>query len=471
MFQSTRTSSGSDIFVRTFLRIIVIVVVMFPIVCTSTATPNGAIPTGMTFTVTSSGDDIDALPGDGTCAVTGSSEKCTLRAAVQETNALSGADTIILPAGTYTFVTSSGLDEDATNGDLDIGDELTITGAGAGSTIIDGNGSVTSDRVFDVGNRKVASISGVTIRNGSDTYGFGGGAIRNNGTLTVQDVIISANGSGGNGGAISNGYENPSAALVLKRVIIDGNGASHGGGLNNAGILTVEDSTLTNNSALAGGGLYNLGNASLNRVTLGGNNGQFGGGGIYNAGTLALTNTTISSNTGTTASAPGTAINNTAHPFTSIPGSTTVTNGTIAGNTTEGNVAMYNDPGNTIRVQNTIIANPSAANCNGTITSLGHNLENGKSCGLVSAGDLMNTDPRLGPLLNNGGPTLTHALLQGSLAIDGGSNQACPTVDQRGVTRPIDGNGDGTDVCDIGSYEADAGPVGVSSVMLPLILR
>ncbi len=100
-----------------------------------------------TFVVNSTEDLPDADQGDNVCAA--SNGKCTLRAAIMQANFTAGADTITLPPGTYQL-TRSGDDDQAVLGDLDITDSLTIIGAGADVTIVDGNGVVTGDRVFDV---------------------------------------------------------------------------------------------------------------------------------------------------------------------------------------------------------------------------------------------------------------------------------------------------------------------------------
>ncbi len=127
----------------------------------------------------------------------------------------------------------------------------------------------------------------------------------------------------------------------------------------------------------------------------------------------------------------------------------TVTSSTFFGNYPYG---LANGGGNSVTVKNTLVANSGSANCTGTITSLGHNLDSANTCAFAAAGDLPNTDPLVGPLANNGGPTLTHALLRGSPAINAGANDGCPTTDQRGVRRPQRG------VCDIGAYEFPASP-------------
>jgi len=133
-------------------------------------------------------------------------------------------------------------------------------------------------------------------------------------------------------------------------------------------------------------------------------------------------------------------------------------------------VALYKM--GTVTLTNTIIANnPNGGDClaSSPITSMGHNLDSDDSCGLTSAGDLSNiADPKLGPLQLNGGPTLTHALLEGSPAIDAGDNSVLEdplnlTTDQRGAGFPRRAG----DHVDIGSFELGAtvppGPIEVTN--------
>src|SRR3990172_12560377 len=130
---------------------------------------------------------------DGTCDA-----DCSLREAITAANAAAGADAIAVPAGTY-LITIVGSGEDAAaTGDLEITDDLTLTGAGAASTIIDGG---ANDRVLHiVGSTVVVDLVDVTIRNGAESL-MGGGGIRNEGDLLVVDSSVTQNAvSGGIGG-------------------------------------------------------------------------------------------------------------------------------------------------------------------------------------------------------------------------------------------------------------------------------
>jgi CSLREA domain-containing protein len=150
-----------------------------------------------TFVVNSTADAVDAARGNGVCATDTSSPAagaCTLRAAIQEANALAGAPhTIVLPAGTY-ILTIPGAEDAAASGDLDITASMTISGAGAAATIIDAN---DIGRVFQVMRGSVVTISGVTARRGNGYLEPGvGGGVLNDGTLTLNDSVVSRNRGG-----------------------------------------------------------------------------------------------------------------------------------------------------------------------------------------------------------------------------------------------------------------------------------
>lgn len=367
-------------------------------------------------------------------------------------NVAAPGDTILIPAGTITLTGPSGEDANL-GGDLDILKNLTIQGAGAGATIIDGG---ALDGVFDILVPHSLFLSGVTIRNGINSAQGGGGGIRNFGTLNLSNVIVSGNqaarttaGDRNNGGGIRN-----LGAMSLSRVVISDNVArGNGGGIYNeqGAVMTLADVSVSANRAeIAGGGVFNGGSVTLTRVTVSGNNADTNGGGIFatrgsgvvTAAHTTLTNVTLSGNR--TGGLGGGIFNSATAALTNV---------TVSGNSTTIVAAGGISNSGSATLKNVLLAGNTAgigggANCSGTIASLGHNLDDGATCGLAEPGDLSNTDPNLGPLQDSGSFTFTHALLRGSPAIDAGTNAGCPPTDQRGVARPQGA------ACDIGAYES-----------------
>src|SRR5262249_137289 len=164
-----------------------------------------------TLTVDTTDDGVDVTPGDGQCRT--ANDHCTLRAAIQEANALLGADVIRLPAGTYLISRAGSAEDPPATADLDITSAISITGDGAATTIVDGE---QLDRVFDVLATGAAVISGVTIQNGSTDAGAG---IRvEGGTLKLMESTVVGNQASDAGG----GIDNDGGALQVVRSTVSG---------------------------------------------------------------------------------------------------------------------------------------------------------------------------------------------------------------------------------------------------------
>ena len=345
------------------------------------------------------GSDIGALElgsGGSVVTTTNDSGPGSLRQAIADANGdPASTDPIsFAPGVTGTINLQSALP--AISGSVD------IAGPGADQLTVrrDAGGNY---RIFTL-NSGVSRISGLTVADGSASDGAG---IRNSATLTLEGVVIS------------------------------GNTGSTGGGISNGGTLTVRDSTISGNTT------------------------SFSGGGVDNLGTLTLSNSTISGNstTGAQDDTVGGLRND---------GTATIENSTIAANTNtvSGDAAnILRLDGSTTTMKSSIVANPlgGGLNCaagaeSDPLTSQGHNLDSTNSCAFNQPTDLTNTNPQLGPLADNGGPTKTMALPYTSPALDQGKAAAGMSTDQRGQPRPADqevvDNAAGGDGSDIGAFEA-----------------
>ena len=252
---------------------------------TSTIVPAGSavnlvISSGLPAGVNAVADGADVNPGDGICEA--SNGFCTLRAAIQEANALPGPETITLLAGTYSLTLQGGNEDVAASGDLDITDDLNIVSSSGNAADVIITGSSLGDRIFDLpqGSPNV-TIRGVTIQ-GGNIIGSTGGGIRNvAGMLTVENSMVTNNQSDGSGGGISH----LNGTLEIEGTTVSNNTSQgRGGGVQSQdGTVMIEaNSQFTGNQANFGGGL-STGNANVTvtNSSMTGNSAIGGGGGVY----------------------------------------------------------------------------------------------------------------------------------------------------------------------------------------------
>ncbi len=356
------------------------------------------------YSVNSTADVADASPGDMLCD--DGSGNCTLRAAIEEANACLGPNRVSIPADTYVL----------TRGQLAITDEVTVSGAGMKATIIDGN---AASRIFSVAsNLGPVTIQDLTIQNGQASSA-GGVAVGSNTPTLMQRVALKNNFANQySGGAV---HMAPDSELTVVDAVISGNRMTGLGGsvalIYQGAHLTLRNSTVTNNGPSGYGVILDWADGSA-------------------PVTVDIENSTIAGNDGPAL-------------FANSSNVMTITNSTITNNG-EGIRAGAGHGASTITISNSILYG-NGSNCvlkGGTITSGGHNIDSRDSCGFTASGDLVNTNPKLGALLDNGGPTPTRGLLAGSPALNAGDNTLCPQGDQRGSLRD-----DGS--CDIGAFEGE----------------
>jgi hypothetical protein len=447
------------------------------------------------YLVTTTDDTSGLSPSAGSGSSSDPFQIDSLRSAIEGANASTGTPDTISFSETLTGQTIT----------LDFENEpLTFTGM-AITTVEGGNRQITisgnverSHRVIEVLPLATATINNLTITEGTDAVPFvgdggdadaapppttfGGGGIRNAGSLNLNSVIVTDNRSvnpEGGGAGIFNDF---GAALFVSRSTISNNWATsfsdevfvHGGGILNRGTMTLVATTVKDNVARGvGGGIYNIGAANLDRSTVSGNRsedpeigGGGSGGGIQNNGDLWLRNTTVSGNFSPTS---GGGI------FHSANGLINLLNCTVTQNNANSEAGGIKFAGtgaaSTIVLRNTIVAGntlggESPNDIVGAVVSRGPravvraSAVSARYClfGVASEitlsgpGNLTGvTDPRLGDLQDNGGDTFTHALLPDSPAFNRGdpSRAGLPPTDQRGGTFRRVGGGR----VDIGAFE------------------
>lgn len=360
-----------------------------------------------TFVVNTTNDTADATPGDGNCADAGGN--CSLRAAISEANAFAGDDIITIPAGTYTQTLVAANEDLNAGGDWDITSNITINGAGSATTILQAAASAgtATERVLNIRPGATAVINNVTIRNGrftgTMTASTRGAGIENNGSLTLNSVIVRDNQiNSTSGNSIGAGIHNAGAVLTLTNSTITANsnvrvsgGSAFGGGISSivAVNFTITNSSISGNStnSQAGGfgfgsGMYleNLFNVTATNSNFDNNTG-LGQSGSNGAGVRALsnigaavfnaTNCTFSNNSGTTGPTnQGVGIQFFTTTAVAATLTATLDRVTIAGNVGNGNGVGVNvtvNGGNaTINVNNsTISGNTGGANGGGMLVS------------------------------------------------------------------------------------------------------
>ncbi len=317
----------------------------------------------------------------------------------------------------------------------------------------------------------VFSYGTVVVENSqvvSNTATGSGGGLYGDKIFTVADSEIAGNAADVNGGGI---YAS-AAATLTNAIVSDNQTGQDGGGIYSENRLLIENSYIHDNTALHsdGGGIYTYEDLQITGSTVSGNASKSSGGGIWAYAAVTLTNVTISGNR-TEESGGGVYVSGYS---TSTLDSVTITDNTAdSDGDNAGDGGGLNGPAyGVMLVKNTLIAenhddSPTdvAPDCftYGSFTTLGYNLigDNTGCTGFVSVYDQVGTsssplNPRLSALGDYGGPTPVHALLYGRLikspAVDAGA-PTCPTTDQRGAVRPLDGDEDGTATCDIGAYE------------------
>jgi hypothetical protein len=395
-------------------------------------------------------------------------------------------DEILVAGGIYTGVQPVMVNGSVYTQALFIDKDITIRGGftttnwthpdpDAFPTILDAQ---YAGRVIYISNGINVTLENIEITQGDDHF-QGGGVNVFAANVIISDCQITSN-SSQNGG----GIHNSGVVTLINSTISDNFGSSSdrkdvGGGIKNIGSMNLFNSTITSNTAYIGAGIHNAGTMKIIASMLSHNQGEeFGAsngggminneigilelvdstvygnssllaGGILNRGLMTITNSTVSQNWSPSGGIAGIA---------NVNGELKITNATIVSNTGSApgigggihNEDIFNlDVQPVLSITNSIVAHNTGSNCDGELTSLGHNIEDNISCGFTSNGDLSSTNPMLDALGFYSGPTLVYGLKIESPAVDAGDDAACPATDQRGLSR-VQGMR-----CDIGAFELE----------------
>jgi len=353
-------------------------------------------------------------------------------------------------AGTDTIAFQPSIGQILLSSELTINSDVNIVGDGAGGLTIDAQGT---SRAFTVSSGVTAEISGLTITGGGNVTHAG--AIYVDGNLTLDSVVVEGNTAASRGGAI---YVLSTGTLHVENSTIDNNSSAAGGGIYVASgvgeTLTIKNSTISNNTSTGTGGGVTFTGASTGDPRMGtivnstiSGNTATSSGGIrvrYDSAELTIINSTITDNEATTGRGGGALVLDGAR--------LTLHNSILAGN----EAAIDADD---LWKQSSGDFNPTISSNNligaGNSSGLTHGV-NGNKVGSTASP----LNPGLTGLGNYGGLTKTHALLDGSLAIDSGDDSKAIAfdllLDQRGEGRIDDGDGDLLLLVDIGAFELAA---------------
>lgn len=369
-----------------------------------------------------------------------------------------------------------GISTFATSLTLDSTDLINNTAGGDGGgaifsradSLVLSNSNITDNFAYSGGGIDIAgteygamgflNVRNSTISTNSSSLG-GGVSLGVNGSFTATNTNISRNSSDVGGGIFSS-----DGVTVLEDSTLSNNSANYVGGavsLTDSSRLTFKNGLVSRNRALNGRGgafwIRESSRATIDQSLINANTAAYGGGIIaYGGGAAILTNTTISANS---ASLIGGGL----LPFNT--GRVVLTNSTVATNiATDSGGGVFVASEGTLSLTNSIIADSgSGDDCNSYNASISSD-----SVSIIESGDCVSgarkVDPKLMPLSDNGGSTLTHALMIGSQASNKGILSSCPVVDQRGETRGIE---DG--FCDVGAFELNS--IGAGLGYLPGILK